>query len=209
MLDLLEHVMFQLRSEASRLDTCAYEARSIERAAMFRAQSAILRQLLATFTGTTAEGSPDERYALITLLDNEATVSLHFGLVPLQEAIDSFMTEHRDAIEDRDVPIEWHSLLVPRKDTAAPEDGGRGAAADVRYAFISELYGELSATLHNTEAEREAAVEGFMSEHAGPYEAGEAFVYYHETTVPPRVATTPQRSRSHFQDPLQLPRGSC
>jgi len=208
MVDPLEHVMFELQSEANRLDTCAHEARSAEGAAIFRAQSAIVRRLLATFTGAHSNSDRDERYALITVLDNEAAVSLHFGLVPLQEAIERFRAEHRDTMEDRDVPIEWHRLIVPRKGTAAPEEGCHGTTADVRHAFVSELYGDLSVTLHNTKAEREAAVRAFMSEHEGPYEEGEAFVYYHETTVPPRAAATRVRRRASVQDRLRSLCGS-
>ncbi|UYY57996.1 hypothetical protein [Sphingomonas sp. S2-65] len=189
----VQHVLSELESEARRLQARMLQARSREQIVAYRAQSDALRRLAAEFRGDMRErDASDRRYVLITMIDYDPVATLHIGLPALQDAIDECNMEHRDRIRDCETVFQWHEIVLPSKELHDPD--GSGPAPDRRHVFIAELHDELTASVHNTEADMEAAIEAFSEENEEAYSAGSAGIYYHEIVVPPRTAERPERA---------------
>lgn len=143
----------------------------------------------ASRTRSPRRKSPDDRWLFITEMAGTMTASMKNTHAELKDARDRFERDHAAYFEDNaNAKCAWTGVVVTPRSSIARQDALSNGVLDVRLVLITDVGGDLSALICDTEAELKLQIAEFEEDYHDRIKSQDAVWTSHEIVIPPRPA---------------------
>ena len=133
-------------------------------------------------------GSPDQRWAFITEMAGTMTASIKNTYDEIKDARDRFDRDHADYFEENGNAKCAYNLVIINPRRRIPNNNALSTGVlDVRLVLITDLDGELTAIICDTEADLKRQIEEFEEEYRYEIKSRAAVWSSHEVMIPPKA----------------------